>query len=245
MKRKIYSTMIVLLIAGLSIAQESNVDRKVNQRLDKLNEVVALSDDQRQELEPILKAGAEEIRVLRQSGEADKSKIKEIRQSQNEAVKSVLTDEQKLKLDEAAEVKKEERKAAKKDIREHNKENVKPLLVEHRKDFESKLSNDEKAIIEDARNLRKEHKSKGKDLSPEEREAMKANRNEIKVLLSPIVANHSAELERIRTEMEPTLANAKEHAKKAKGEEGSKPHRKNTKNDPDRFNHRFLLMKAD
>lgn len=245
MKRKLKLTIMALMVAGIAVAQKPNAEERVEKRLERIDNTVSLSELQKQELKPILMAGAEEIKILRQSGEMSKEKAKEIRKAQKEAIASVLTEDQVAKMEEAKAEKKADKMQARKEIRSYNKEHVKPVLLEKRQAFESLLSAQEKEVISKAREMKPKRKGKKGSLTQAEKEEMKAQRDQISLMLKPIKEAHATDLAQVKVEMEATMQAAKEHAKDLKSDNEGKGQKskKKKKKRKDNFEDRFLLMK--
>lgn len=248
-------TIVLLLFCQAALAQKISPEQRIEKKVASLDEKVSLTDTQKEQVKAIFSVTASQMQSLRKAeGEENKDAIRELRKDEREKVKAVLTPEQVSKLQV---IKKEERelhKANRDKIKEYHKTNVKPVLEAKRKAFDAKLTASEKAIIAEAKAKMPEHE-KGKGQQNQEtanNEDNQATRQEIKMLIQPIVNTHKAELEQIFNDVKPVLDAEKEFIKANKSEQdpkkGMESKRKQGKKDgqngdgSERFMYRFLLM---
>ncbi|OHX68174.1 hypothetical protein [Flammeovirga pacifica] len=106
---------------------------------------------------------------------------------------------------------KETRKKAQKELAAYNKENVIPVILENRKEFETKLSSDEKKelvslrvkmkALGEQKKASKKGKTKGEAPTEEQKEARAALQKEMRQIMTSawaIVDNHEADLKAIK-----------------------------------------------
>jgi colicin import membrane protein len=208
-------TIVLMLFCQAVLAQEFSPEQIATKRVGELDQKVSLSETQKTEVTAIFKASATQMQALKKSEVVDKDAIHSLRKDEREKVKALLTADQQKALKEANQARKDDHKASRDKIREYHKTNVKPVILGKRKAFNAKLSAQEKAVITQARALKPKHeKGNGKkQISEAEKEQHKVARNEIKLLLKPIVDTHKVELEAIAAELKPTLDAEKEFKK--------------------------------
>ena len=247
-------TIVLLLFCQAVLAQKISQEQRIEKKLTSLDEKVTLTATQKEEVQAIFTNTATQIQSLRKAGDENKDAMLELRREEREKVKAVLTPEQVTKLKELKKAEREQHKVSRDNIREYHKTNVKPVLEAKRKAFDAALSASEKEIITQAKAKMPEHK-KGEDhlkLEKGNKQDYKTARQEMKVLLQPVVDAHKAELEQIFNEVKPILDAEKEFIKENRPEHEPKKgiqieHRKGKfdgqKGDSnERFMYRFLLM---
>lgn len=122
-------------------------------------------------------------------------------QIRREAYRESLTAEQRLKMDSILYERKKERQnpELKREIRIYTRQNILPVLLQYRKEFEAELTEDEKLVIEDLRSKRKLQKAElleqGLNDEVNETEEAKKLKNEMREKLKPILLNHKVYLE--------------------------------------------------
>ena len=243
--RAIKITLVLLLFCQAVLAQKISAEEMAEKKVLKLDEKVTLTETQKAEINTIVLESTTKIKELRSEESADQEAIKKIKMDERAKIKEVLTEEQQTLLKNAKKSERVENKAQREKMKAYNKEHVKPVVAEKRKGFELLLTDDEKASIAAAHSLKLEmRKVDKKDLSEEEKSALKAKRTEINNLLDPIITKHQDELTKIKLELEPVYEAAKQNAGKEKPEGRHHKGKKHDKKPNDkRFEHRFLLSK--
>ncbi len=200
-------TIVLMLFCQAVLAQKFSPEQIAAKKVVELDEKVSLSETQKTEVTAIFKASATQMQALKKRELVDKDAMHSLRKDEREKVKAILTAEQQKALKEANQARRDDHNASRDKIREYHKTNVKPVILEKRKAFDAKLSAQEKAVITQARALKPKHeKGNGmKQFSEAEKEQNKAAKNEIKLLLKPIIDTHKAELDAITAELKPTL----------------------------------------
>lgn len=224
-------TAMLLIICQTVIAQQKTAEEVTKNRMDRLESVIELSEDQKSSIETVVFESSQKIIELKKSGSADKEEIAAIKKAERAEVKKLLSESQIATLKEARKGMKAERKEAKAD-RAKRKEAKDALLV-LRQDFDRVLSSEEKEAVEKARALMPEklNKEDRANLSEEEKAQRKTTKKEIANLLKPLIENHKSELDAIKADMP------------ARPEKANKLPKEKKKNGEQRFYHRFLLMK--
>ena len=232
-------------------AQEEVKTDRADSKLAKLQESVDLSEEQVIKIRTIVDDHMVKIKAVKEA-DGSKEEIQKLRKSMREAIHSELTEDQLAELKEqrknAPRLSKEERQAKKDQMKAERKalkEKAKPQVQEARAAFESKLTQEEKDVIVNARalvanSMAVKGDSSMKSLKKEDRLMIKTNRDSVKKMLQPIIENHKSELETIRAEVRPPKGSA---VKEREGQTGqAKPHDHKVKPE-ERFYQRFLLMK--
>ncbi|MGB0851579.1 MAG: hypothetical protein ACPGTP_10035 [Bacteroidia bacterium] len=220
-------TAMLLIICQTVMAQQKTAEEVTKNRMDRLESMIELSEDQKSSIETIVLESSQKIIELKQAGSVDKEEIVALKKEERSAIKTVLSESQLTTLKEAKKVMKADRKEAKAE-RVKRKE-ARSALVLKRQEFEGKLTLEEKDAIDKARAL-VPARTKGEKLTEEQKAERKWTRKEVHKLLKPVMDNHKADLEKIHSEM-PLPAPKKQNQ--------VKDEKKKSK----RFMHRFLLMK--
>jgi hypothetical protein len=130
-----------------------------------------------------------------------KNRQKTPAQVRREAFREALPPEQRAKLDSVLNERKKERQnpELKREIRIYTRQNILPVLLQYRKEFEAELTEDEKQIIENVRAKRKLQKAEilEQALNGDNNETQEAKKlkNEMREQLKPILLNHKVYLE--------------------------------------------------
>jgi hypothetical protein len=130
-----------------------------------------------------------------------KKRLQEIRKD--------LTPQQQQKFDSTIEARKKERQnpEMKKELKVYYRQNIIPVLLQKRRNFEDELTEDEKATIEDIRTKRNAFRAEWLEgqITGEGMESkdMKDFMLESRKALQPILLNHKAELEKLEESIRP------------------------------------------
>jgi hypothetical protein len=220
-------TVMMLLISQAMIAQTKSSIQKAKKKVERLEEVITLTYEQKSSITNIMHASELQDTEIRSKEVVDKNAIHDLKKEERAQIKEVLTPEQQATLKVANYAKKEEYKL-KKENRTQRKA-AKNALLEQRTAFNAKLTPSEQAIIEKARALqaaRAQGKKARAAMTGEQKAQNNAARKETHKLLKPIVKSHKAELDAIKAST-PSPASKSGEQKKSK----------NT------FYYTFLLMK--
>lgn len=250
MKTKLILTFFISVLLSLnSMAQEKKVRANKKSIIDYKTEL-GLTDVQVEQIKTIQKEYLPKMKEARKS--EDRAAIKLLNEERKSKIEQLLTPEQlekwkvikdKLKADlQNPELRRE--------LRNYQKQNIRPILLEKRKAFDTELSSEEKLIIADFRAKREAFAKSAKGLSEEERMMRgKALKKEAREALSPIVEKHKPSLERINNELESSKIKWGEDidAIKAKYNSGFKPNdeRKAKPNHNIHVALRFLLLNTE
>jgi hypothetical protein len=126
-----------------------------------------------------------------------------------EEIRKDLNPEQQQRFDSTIEARKKERQnpEMKKELKVYYRQNIIPVLLEKRRNFEGELSEDEKLTIEDIRTKRNAFRAEWLEgqLTGESMETkdMKEFMLESRKALQPILLNHKAELEKLEVSIRP------------------------------------------
>ncbi len=239
-------TLVLMLFCQAVIAQKVSPEERAKKHVELLDQKVQLSEDQKTDVYQIMLKSAEEIKALKLSGEKNKEAFKAIKKDQRTAIHEVLDEDQIIALKEVHKQMKTERKEAHQQIKQYHKEHVKPQVQAKRVEFDKLLTEDEKQIIEEARALKPKHKKgERKTLTEQEREELKAKRQEINQMLDPIISAHQTELDAIMVDLKPVFDEAEKQRQEIASEQNVKPrktHKKSQKAEKKRL-YRFLLSK--
>ncbi len=221
--------LAVLSLGFLSaFAQRGEVKNKGDfgqNRIHHLDSIVDLSDEQKVEIKKLQTEYKAAFKELHEQGQRqDVEKTKELRREHHKKVKAVLTPEQLTLLENEGEKKKAEMKKMHEELKLYRAENINPVIRNLREDFNTKLSEEEIAKIEEtrkgAKEMRKQMKAPsgevdsalpGKDhpkhmrrhRGHEDSEDHKALRDYLTSQLQPIIEAHQEELQGIQTDLEP------------------------------------------
>ncbi len=222
--KKTKITLMLLIICQAVIAQTKTAEEVTEKRLERIEQTIDFSVEQRTNIEAIVLKSSSEILAMKASGEYAREDIVAIKKQERTLVKAQLTPEQLLALKAAKESNKAKHNQVKAERAKFQA--AKQDLKAMRSAFDAKLSTEEKEVIEKARLLlpKRVKKTEKAELTPEEKEERKAIRMEIKNLLAPVIATHQAELDQIKSTT-PTK----------RGKNESTPN--------NGFYHKFLLMK--
>lgn len=249
--KKYLLMVLAVFVFQVGWAQEEVKTDRADHKLAKLEEAVDLSEEQVVKIRAIVDDHMGKIKAVKEA-DGSKEEIQKLRKSMKEAIHAELTEDQLAELKEqrknAPKLSKEEQQAKKEKMKAERKalrEKAKPQIQEARAAFESKLTQEEKDVIVNARalvasSLAVKGDSSLKSLNKEERMIIKTNRDSVKKMLQPIIENHRSELEAVRAEVKPPKGSAVKEREGQKGQ--AKPHDHKVKPE-ERFYQRFLLMK--
>lgn len=126
--------------------------------IDRLEMILELSEDQKEALAQIevdTKAKIETLRNTEYESQEDKrAALKELMQTQRQAINDVLTPEQIAQLEALKEERKEknqqrkaDRKALQEELKSYRDQNILPIMLQQRAKLESKIAEEDKATI--------------------------------------------------------------------------------------------------
>lgn len=233
-------------------------------RINHMDSIVDLSDNQRAKIEEINTAYHKEMKTLRSSGEKDHDQMKALRKKHKEEVEAVLTSEQLEKLKAAKAEMRKKKEGVRQEVKAYRDANIKPVLQTKRAELEAVLSDDEKSKIAQLRaelGPKPERNGEGRNhqrghgkFDPEKRKEMKA---QLAAVLNPIIEAHRSELDKIESDLKPLQDTWKADIKQMKektnpnctsGDKcGKKRPRKGDKKEGHGLmkTYRFLLMEVD
>lgn len=215
----IFRKHLVCLIIGLLAiqlgvqAQSGRFAARQEQYLQKMQEELALSDNQVGQIKDIQSKYFEKIKDLRQdanlSQEERRSQFKELRKAQEQEMQGVLSTEQFEKFQSLQQERrgrmqegrrprmdKEDRKAMNQELKTYYKDQIMPVVLEQRAKFDQVLDNDSKAKIENARvelkSIRQEMKAAKKEMKDESPEVRK---EKMMALKEQFKGDHQAQMQ--------------------------------------------------
>jgi hypothetical protein len=224
-------TVMMLLASQALVAQTKTPSEHAAKRVERMEEVITLTAEQKTSITAIVEATAAKASLLNTSEEQGKTALLALRKEEKAQINALLTDEQKATLKETKESRTQEFKEQKALKMEKNAERkqLKNALHEKRIAFDSQLSAEEKAIVEKARSLQpvkiKEQSARAELTESQKNERKKAHK-EVVTLLKPVVKKHQAELDAIEAELPNSLNNKSKEKKQGKNN----------------FAYRFILM---
>lgn len=250
MKAKLILAFFIFLVINLSSkAQGGKGGRNQKSIIDYKTEL-GLTDVQVEQIKTIQKEYLPKIKEARKS--EDRAAIKLLNEERKSKIEQLLTPEQFEKWKAIKDKLKADRQnpELRRELRNYQKQNIRPIILEKRKAFDSELSSEEKLIIAELRAKREAFAKSAKGLSKEERMMRgKALKKEAKEALKPIVEKHKPSLERINKELESSKIKWREDidAIKAKHISSFKPNdeRKAKPNHNMHMALRFLLMNTE
>lgn len=157
----------------------------------------------------------EKIKITAKHTETEKkdtSKLKEGKTTLKQRLQDIRKDlnpEQQQRFDSTLNARKAQRQnpEMKKELRVYYRQNIIPVLIEKRRNFENELTDEEKATIETIRNKRNELRAEWMEgqLAGEgmETKDMKDFMTESRKALQPILLNHKASLEKLEESLRP------------------------------------------
>ena len=254
------TAMLLVLGTSLALAQKHHPrgehhEAMMKNRIEHLDSLVDLSDDQKTKIEALQKSHRAEMKTLRK--EQNREGMKELRKKHRSEIEAILTDDQKEVLKAEHAKQKENRKAMRDELKTYRQTNIKPALSAKRAAFDQQLTDEERATIEslrlELRDTRKEHISEGPrhKMNPEDRKALKAK---FEAELGPVVQAHKAELEAIEKDLEPlretweadTKAIKEKHdAKHPKHHKARRARKQGDSSKTSMKYYKFLLMKVE
>ena len=181
-----------LLLALFLLCQAvwaQNPERRISidQKMEKLNQELKLSETQQEEFRRILTTQEKQMEALRKDGKALRDSIHKIHQESHQQLKAVLTAEQVAAFEELK----------KTHPPKHAVFNKQRIHEYHsaRSTFEEMLTSEERIQIDSARKIRNEIAEirKGEN-SEEDMQLNQDLRKQIHHLLQPVVEHHKAEL---------------------------------------------------
>ncbi len=190
-------------------------------RLDQLKTELNLSDEQVAQLKALKEAHKAERMELRQSGERpDPETMHMKREEHRKQMEQILTPEQMEQLKQLRKEKRQEHRATKKAIMQE----ARPILAEQRAKFETMLSADHKAQINELRaemkalrpemkEMRMERKAREGELSEADKAEMKELKTQKKAIMEEVMEIakvYENELQELHAEIKPQLDQIRE-----------------------------------
>lgn len=195
MKRAMIWLMLVV-VSGMAYGQKPGHHRGDGDPIEKMSEVITLTDAQKESITAINAEYKEKIQTAMKSG--DRELGDSLKNEKREKISALLTDEQKAQLAEHRKEMRDEHKGKREEMRKAMHEKMEPVMRAKRAEFDSELSADEKATI--AR-VREEVKSHMGDSMPADHHGPPAWVNEAKTQLQPIIDNHKTSLDTIMADL--------------------------------------------
>ncbi len=159
LKMSKFFTMVLIL--AFTFPQWAAAQHKGEARMEKMQTELDLSDQQVADIKSIHEKYRGEMKNLRSSENPDKKTIQNLRTKKEAAILDLLTEEQaalyqtkkasKGKANRGKRAHSEQKKALKAELKAYNAQEVKPVLLQKRNEFEAKLSDEDKAEIADLR----------------------------------------------------------------------------------------------
>ncbi len=235
--KKVIVTVLTLIICQAGIAQSERMNERIEKKVQELDQLLDLSEEQEVAIETVLLETASKAKELKSTSSSTKEEIKALRQSSSERIKEELTPDQLELLAQHKKEKNAERRTQGQEIKEHRKNALRPALRAERGEFENILSQEEKDVIQHAREMVREFRSDSNT-----KEERRANKAEIKELLDPIITKHQSDLEQVQLRLQPIMDEHKalrqEHRVRKNRNDLAPP----AKEGDGRFEVRFLLM---
>ena len=145
---------ILILAIAITLPQWASAQHKGEARMEKMQTELNLSDQQVADLKAIHEEYRELKKTMRSSENPDQQRMQKMRQKKEAAILEVLNEEQVVlykakKEQQKGKMKKhsKEKKALKTELKAYNAQEVKPVLLQKRMEFDAKLSEDDKAEI--------------------------------------------------------------------------------------------------
>ncbi len=172
--------IIIIALVGIFMFTSANAQRGPGQKGEKLKTALELSDEQWEQLQPILEEQHTKMKALRdqdfESREERKAAMKNIQTETEEAAADILTAEQIAKWGEMKEqrpsrkgnkrkarLSEPERKAMKQEMKAYKEKNITPVLQAERLEFDKQISKADKKEITRLRVVMQEKKQAHKD----------------------------------------------------------------------------------
>lgn len=247
-KIKLFLTLILCAMMSLvTKAQDEKVREKPKTIADYKAEL-GLSDSQLEQIKTIQKEYFPKMKEARAN--EDRAILKRLNDERKAKIEQVLSPEQAEKWKSIIEKKKAELQnpELKRELKEYKKQNIKPVILEQRKAFETELSGEEKLLIADLRAKHQAFRKSAKDLSDEERNLrIDELKMESQETLKPIIEKYKSTLEKIRQDLEPSSIQWEKDmdAIKSKYISDYRPNKKQKRKNEMRLIIRFLLMPFD
>jgi protein CpxP len=221
MKLKLMMISVVIFATMSVFAQREGRGEMAQQRMDKMNEELSLTPEQKTKIEALNKEFKEQMKPLRSDKEENAEAIAKLRKEHKTKRDSVLTSDQRKKRESLHEKHKLKREAMKNEIEAYKTQNIAPVLKEKRIELENELNELEKKAIaeqrvkvesqkEHAKNVKSELKQAKKNVEEVDHNRMielknqnKTVRKETKEVLKPIAKNHEKTLANIKESLAP------------------------------------------
>ncbi len=174
--------LILILALAITFPQWATAQHKGEARMEKMQTELNLNDQQVADLKAINNEYRELKKTMHSAENPDQQMMQKMRQKKEAAILEVLNEEQaalyKAKKERGKGKTKEhskERKALKTELKAYNAQEVKPVLLQKRMEFDAKLSEADKAEIAD---LRQTFKSLKKGPKAHGHKGAKGNRSQ-------------------------------------------------------------------
>ena len=215
---------------------------------DKLKTELELTDEQVEQIEALTTQQRTQVQELRnkefETPEARRTAMKEIQTAYKNGLADILTDQQEQKLKSIQQKARTQRKAraqefgakrqaARDDMGAYRAENIEPVLLEQRAKLESKISAEDKALIEELRSQKPQRPNRLQNPSMEERKAAKeayeARKEEItayKEQLKALTETYESDIDALFAEIQPQMEQWKKDLKETAQEHRSQEMKK-------------------
>ncbi|MBI1307572.1 MAG: hypothetical protein GC181_13300 [Bacteroidetes bacterium] len=195
--------------------------------IQKLDSILKLTDDQKAKIEALHKEQRDKMKAARESGQKpDREEMMKAMKENREKFMNILTPEQKQILEKKREEQKEKMKAMQAEIKTYRDTRIKPTMENLRNDFDSKLSDQERAKVTEVRakstemregfkkeNVKAESSAPAEDdihrghragrLTPDQHKQIKTY---VDSELKPILDAHKADLDKVAEDLKPLRA---------------------------------------
>lgn len=249
---------LFLMSVSLTYAQGPHKRPGMNHLKD-LKSELNLSDEQSKAFDEALMENRNAIKKIREdetiAPEEKRSQINELRAEHKEKVATILTEEQKVKMQEVGQQRKADQKELAAERKEVRKEKMSDLRT-IRKEFDAKIAPQDKAKINAFKEKRAAHKAEMKQIKKEDKELRKEKMQDFhdataseRAELNTISKKYEAEIEAIMSEQKMERKEGQKMEKmdkKGKMDKMDKKHKKGPKRDHDKGemnkSTHFLLM---
>jgi hypothetical protein len=249
--KKVQAFILFIVLGTIqALAQPSERQHRDFSRdmIHHLDSIVTLTDDQKSSIEKLQIEFRANMRERHQNSDRpDRRKMMEMKKEQHHKIMELLTPEQKELVKASKEGVKEEMKKMQAEIKTYRNEQIKPAIENLRSDFNEKLSDVEKAKIQEV-NLKVKQMKKdlkvSKDSLPEgeksigemqknkdnlhhkgiSKEAHKEIRDYVKTELQSILEIHSQDLDKVMEDLKPLKATWEADMKNIKTKYGMRVH---------------------
>ena len=205
MKLKLILTIAVCMAMGFNtMAQEKRTKGNKESIIDYKTEL-SLTDEQVEKIKTVQREYLPKMKEARKGEDLDA--LKKLNEERRTKIEQLLSPEQLEKWKAIKEKMKADRQnpELRRELRDYQKQNIKPVLIEKRKEFDTELSIEEKQILANLRAKHEAFRKSAKGLKNEERmEKSKELRKETLETIKPIIDKHKPALGKLKLELEPS-----------------------------------------